>query len=152
MMSNLPDSPLSKSYLSDGSDGGDAVPTLRSHHWSAILTAHPAAYTWTEADFLAHLRQAVHQAGLTIVNEAAFTFQPQGVSAVLLLAESHVALHFWPEKGKITVDIHICDFHHENQPKARRLADRLTASLSASPAEWHTLSLVDTPSHSPTPP
>ncbi len=154
MMSNVPDLPLSNSSLPSASlrAAADGVPTLRSHHWSAILTAHPDAYAWTAADFLAHLRQAVHAAGLTIVNETAFTFQPQGVSAVLLLAESHVAIHFWPEKGKITVDIHICDFHQDNQPKARHLADRLAACLSSSPAAWHTLSLIDTPpTYSPPP-
>ncbi len=82
-------------------------------------------------------------AGLTPVNEAAFTFQPQGVSAVLLLAESHVAIHFWPEKGKITVDIHICDFHQDNQPKAETLAHWLAVELSHHPAEWHRLSLAE---------
>lgn len=115
---------------------------LQSHHWSAILTASPESYHWTEADFLARLRRAVKLAGLNAVNEAAFTFQPQGVSAVLLLEESHVAIHFWPEKGKITVDIHICDFHQDNQPKAEKLAHLLELELSESSAEWRSLSLA----------
>jgi S-adenosylmethionine/arginine decarboxylase-like enzyme len=116
---------------------------LHSHHWSAILSAHPAAYNWTEADFVAKLKHVVKQAGLTPVNEAAFTFQPQGVSAVLLLAESHVAIHFWPERGKITVDIHICDFHQDNKPKAEKLAQLLALELSDRPAQWHSLSLSE---------
>lgn len=82
------------------------------------------------------------QAGLTAVNEASFQFQPQGVSAVLLLEESHVALHFWPEKGKITVDIHICDFQQDNQPKAEKLAHLLELHLSEAPATWHSLSIA----------
>lgn len=116
---------------------------LQSHHWSAILTAPPMAYNWTEADFIAKLKHVVGLAGLTPVNEAAFTFQPQGVSAVLLLAESHVAIHFWPEKGKITVDIHICDFHQDNKPKAEKLAQLLALELSQAPADWHSLSLSE---------
>lgn len=115
---------------------------LQSHHWSAILTAPPAAYEWTEADFLARLKDVVSLAGLTPVNEAAFTFQPQGVSAVLLLAESHVAIHFWPEKGKITVDIHICDFHQDNKPKAENLSRLLALALSNQPAHWRCLSIA----------
>jgi len=121
----------------------DCQTPLRSHHWSAILEAHPDAYTWTEADFVARLKHAVNAAGLNAVNEAAFTFQPQGVSAVLLLEESHVAIHFWPEKGKITVDIHICDFHQDNQPKAQKLAHLLELELSEHSGQWHSLSLFD---------
>lgn len=116
---------------------------LQSHHWSAILTATPAAYSWTEADFVAKLKHAVKLAGLTAVSEAAFTFQPQGVSAVLLLEESHVAIHFWPEKSKITVDIHICDFYQDNKLKAEKLAYLLELELSHVPAQWHSLSLTD---------
>ncbi len=125
----------------------DAISTtpLQSHHWSAILTATPAAYQWTEADFLARLKQVVDLAGLTPVNQAAFTFQPHGISAVLLLAESHVALHFWPERSKITVDIHICDFHQDNKPKAEKLAHLLALEFSEAPAEWHALSLAESP-------
>ncbi len=115
---------------------------LQSHHWSAILTASPDTYHWTEADFLARLKHTVKLAGLNAVNEAAFTFQPQGVSAVLLLEESHVAIHFWPEKGKITVDIHICDFYQDNQPKAKKLARLLELELSERPAEWRSLSFT----------
>lgn len=116
---------------------------LRSHHWSAILTASSEAYHWTETDFVAKLKRIVSLAGLTAVTEAAFTFQPQGVSAVVLLAESHVAIHFWPEKGKITVDIHICDFHQDNQPKAEKLAHLLALEFSQSPAQWHSLSVSE---------
>ncbi|MDX2228914.1 MAG: S-adenosylmethionine decarboxylase [Leptolyngbyaceae cyanobacterium bins.349] len=127
----------------------DSLPTsllaepLQSHHWSGILAASPATYQWTEADFVSRLKQAVNLAGLNAVNEAAFTFQPQGVSVVLLLEESHVAIHFWPEKGKITVDIHICDFHQDNKPKAEKLAHLLAQTLSDRPAQWHSLSLTD---------
>lgn len=117
------------------------IEPLRSHHWSAILSASCEVYTWTETDFLSCLRQVVNQAGLTAVNETSFQFQPQGVSAVLLLEESHVALHFWPEKGKITVDIHICDFHQDNHPKAEKLAHLLEQALSEAPATWHSLSV-----------
>jgi S-adenosylmethionine decarboxylase len=116
---------------------------LRSHHLSAILSVTPQIYTWTAADFLDLLRQAVQTVGLQLVNETAFTFQPQGVSVVVLLAESHVALHFWPELGKATVDIHVCDVHQDNRAKAQRLADLVAAALSDNPqAAWHTFSIA----------
>jgi S-adenosylmethionine/arginine decarboxylase-like enzyme len=121
---------------------GDAG-LLRSHHWSAILTACDRLHDWTEADFLAQIHQSVRQAGLTAVKQVAFTFQPQGLSAVVLLEESHIALHFWPEKNKVTVDIHVCDYQTENQPKAEQLAKSLAQELSATKAEWHYVCLSE---------
>jgi S-adenosylmethionine decarboxylase len=103
---------------------------LRSHHFSAILIASEAIFNWTEADFLDLLKSAAKNAHLTPVGQLSFTFQPQGVSAVLLLEESHVALHFWPEEGKITVDIHVCDYQQDNYEKAKTLAELLTIEIS----------------------
>ncbi|MEX0269262.1 S-adenosylmethionine decarboxylase family protein [Leptolyngbyaceae cyanobacterium UHCC 1019] len=117
---------------------------LRSHHWSAILTAAAKVYSWSSADFLACLKQVVQQAGLTVVGELAFTFEPQGISAIVLLEESHVALHFWTEKGKVTVDIHVCDFQEDNKPKAEKLAHLLALEISEAPGQWHYLSLTET--------
>lgn len=119
-------------------------PTLSSHHLSAILPAAPALYHWTEADFLRLLQSVVGQVGLTMVGELAFTFQPQGVSAIALLAESHVALHFWPEKGKVTIDIHVCDFEQGNQTKAEQLAQLLSLRIAgeSSVEHWHCLSIT----------
>lgn len=117
---------------------------LRSHHWSAILTAAEEVYNWTAADFLTQLKQVVQQSGLTVVGELAFTFQPQGISAIVLLEESHVALHFWTEKGKVTVDIHVCDFHQDNKSKAEKLAHLLAIAISGTPGHWHSLSMSET--------
>lgn len=117
---------------------------LRSHHWSAILTVADGVYSWTADDFLARLKQVVQQAGLTVVSELAFTFEPQGISAIVLLEESHVALHFWTEKGKVTVDIHVCDFQEDNKPKAEKLAHLLALEISEAPGQWHYLSLTET--------
>ncbi|MBD2085658.1 S-adenosylmethionine decarboxylase [Trichocoleus sp. Lan] len=102
---------------------------LRSHHFSAILIASPSIFDWTEANFLDSLKSAAQDAHLTPVGQLSFTFQPQGVSAVLLLEESHVALHFWPEEGKVTVDIHVCDYQQDNYEKAKTLAELLTLEI-----------------------
>lgn len=119
---------------------------LRSHHLSAILAAAPEVYGWTEAEFLQVMKAAIQQATLSMVGELAFTFQPQGVSAVLLLEESHVALHFWPEKGKVTVDIHVCDYQQDNLGKAEKLAQALTQKITGQcdRDQWHCLS-IDSP-------
>jgi S-adenosylmethionine decarboxylase len=102
---------------------------LRSHHLSAILTVQTATANLTSANLLELLKQAVQTAGLRSVGELSATFEPQGTSVVLILEESHVALHVWPEECKVSVDIHICDYHQDNFPKAKRLAELLATKL-----------------------
>ncbi|MBD2103629.1 S-adenosylmethionine decarboxylase family protein [Leptolyngbya sp. FACHB-261] len=116
---------------------------LKSHHLSAVLTAAPEIFEWTETEFLSFLKDSVQNVGLKAVGELAFTFEPQGISAVVLLEESHIALHFWPEKGKISVDIHVCDYQQNNRNKAEKLAQLLTLNISGNgnSDSWHYLAI-----------
>ena len=62
-----------------------------------------------DADTLAErLLQASADGGAHIVESSFHRFEPQGVSGVVILAESHVALHTWPEHGFAAVDIFTC--------------------------------------------
>jgi S-adenosylmethionine decarboxylase len=54
------------------------------------------------------LRGAASAAGASVVGALRHQFKPQGASAVLLLAESHVSIHTWPELGSATVDMYTC--------------------------------------------
>ena len=51
---------------------------------------------------------AAKQAGATVLGEHFHKFAPQGVSGAVIIAESHVALHTWPEYGYAAVDIFTC--------------------------------------------
>lgn len=108
-----------------------------THHFSAILTASRAIFDWTEADFKTFLKTAAKSAQLTPVGELSFSFQPQGISAVILLEESHIALHFWPEEGKVTIDIHVCDYQQSNLEKAQLLAKLLALKISGDDSIEH---------------
>jgi S-adenosylmethionine decarboxylase len=103
---------------------------IRSHHLSAILTAATDLHHLTPAELLAWMQTAVKIAELTAVGELTATFHPQGISAVLILEESHVALHVWSETGKVCVDIHVCDYFQDNLCKAEKLAEQLTKRIT----------------------
>jgi S-adenosylmethionine decarboxylase proenzyme len=47
--------------------------------------------------------------GLTVVQEVTHQFSPHGVSCVLVLAESHLSIHTWPEHGYVAVDLFTCE-------------------------------------------
>ena len=110
---------------------------IRNHHFSTILTVSQAIFDCTEADFIIFLKTAAKRAQLTSVGEVSFSFEPQGISAVLLLKESHVALHFWPELGKVSIDIHVCDYQQSNQEKAKLLAKFLALQISGNDSIEH---------------
>lgn len=54
------------------------------------------------------LEQACEVAGATIVERSRHHFSPYGVTAVLVIAESHLAVHTWPEYGYAAVDLFTC--------------------------------------------
>ncbi len=54
------------------------------------------------------LLEAVRRGRGTIVTDVFHTFSPHGVSGVVVIAESHVAIHTWPEHRYAAVDIFSC--------------------------------------------
>lgn len=59
-----------------------------------------------------HLRESMVKAakagGLNILDIDIHRFEPHGVSAILVLMESHFSVHTWPEHGHFSVDIFSC--------------------------------------------
>jgi S-adenosylmethionine decarboxylase len=78
---------------------------------------------------------AVAEAGLLAVSELFHRFdaladRQSGVTGVVLLAESHLAVHTWPEISGVTIDAYVCNFSADNSQRARRLMDRLIAAFA----------------------
>jgi S-adenosylmethionine decarboxylase proenzyme len=68
----------------------------------------------------------VAAAGLRAVGELFHRFgDPGGVTGVVLLAESHVAVHTWPEQGAVTLDVYVCNVSRDNTDAAHALASSL---------------------------
>ena len=54
------------------------------------------------------LLEAARRCGATIVDRCFHRFSPQGVSGVVVIAESHLAIHTWPEHGYAAADLFTC--------------------------------------------
>jgi S-adenosylmethionine decarboxylase proenzyme len=78
------------------------------------------------------LRRAAAAFGLTVIAERLHQYLPQGVSGVLILAESHLAVHTWPERGFAAVDLFTCGA----RPDPARIADHLRSALGAERVEF----------------
>ena len=51
---------------------------------------------------------AAEAAGATVVAEVFHDYRPQGVTGVVVIEESHLALHTWPECGYAAIDFYTC--------------------------------------------
>jgi S-adenosylmethionine decarboxylase len=54
------------------------------------------------------LKDAAILCEATILNVATHQFDPYGVTVVLMLAESHISIHTWPDKGTAACDVYTC--------------------------------------------
>ena len=114
---------------------------LTSHHFSAVLPLTDERRTLAADELLSILKSAVTDSELTVVADVTASFTPTGSTAVVVLAESHVAVHLWPELGLATVDIHVCDYSGDNESKAKRLSQLLGKQLAndTTPSLWKQL-------------
>ncbi|NML42606.1 S-adenosylmethionine decarboxylase proenzyme [Ramlibacter sp. G-1-2-2] len=81
---------------------------------------------------------AVQAVGLQAVNQLFHAFPATakgkgGVTATVLLAESHVCLHTWPEEKAVTCDVYVCNFSGDHTAKARGL---MFALVNRFQPEW----------------
>lgn len=69
--------------------------------------------------------------GLKAVGDAFQQFEPHGVTGTVLLAESHLAIHTWPESGAVTLDVYVyvCNYLADNTDKALKLYALLKAQF-----------------------
>ena len=91
--------------------------------------------------------EAVGRAGLTPVGELFHRFVPtaapapgvaaSGITGVVLLAESHLAVHTWPELEAATLDVYVCNLGADNSARARLLMDALVAAFAPARIERH---------------
>jgi S-adenosylmethionine decarboxylase len=77
--------------------------------------------------------------GMTIVGDRFHQFEPGGVTGTVLLAESHLAIHTWPEHGFVTIDVYVCNYTTDNSAKAQRLFDTMQSALSPQHANAHAI-------------
>ncbi len=87
---------------------------------------------------------AVVAAGLQAVGQLFHTFPatshgPGGVTATVLLAESHLCIHTWPEQRAVTLDVYVCNFGGDHSARAHALLDALLVLFSPGHTERHAL-------------
>tara|TARA_B100000242_G_C42786162_1_gene365836 strand:+ start:153 stop:587 length:435 start_codon:yes stop_codon:yes gene_type:complete len=114
----------------------DQETTLRSKH--LLLELYGCNYEkLNDESFLrCLLNKAAKLSKATVLNLISNKFQPQGVTAIALLAESHISIHTWPESNYAAVDIFTC-----GQNMMPELASQ--CFIESLKAEEHFLRVID---------
>lgn len=86
----------------------------------------------------AFCQASVQAAGLTAVGCLFHPFGAQGgVTGVVVLAESHLCIHTWPEAAYVTLDVYVCNYSSDNRHKAEQLFNTLQQAFAARDARLH---------------
>jgi S-adenosylmethionine decarboxylase proenzyme len=82
-----------------------------------------------------YLRKVVsdtaRQIGATVIKDSFYQFTPQGVSVVVIIAESHVCIHTWPEYGFAAVDVFTCGDVIDPKNAVKPFVEKLKATSSS---------------------
>jgi S-adenosylmethionine decarboxylase proenzyme len=80
--------------------------------------------------------KACTDSGLTVLGQHFYQFdgmdgtQTGGSTGAVVLAESHLAIHTWPERDGATLDVYVCNFTADNTAKAESVYSTLLEALA----------------------
>ena len=75
--------------------------------------------------------RVARESGATVVDSSFHEFSPQGVSGVVVIAESHLSVHTWPEYGYCAVDVFTCGDRIDNHHCLKALEEGLGAETTS---------------------
>ncbi len=80
-----------------------------------------ARYLTDAAELRRFCHDSINRSGLTILGDLFHEFDGGGVTGAVVLAESHLAVHTWPELQSVTLDVYVCNYTQDNSAKARQV-------------------------------
>ncbi len=81
--------------------------------------------------------EMVSASGLTIMDVTFKQFEDFGFTGTVVLAESHLAIHTWPEHSGLTLDVYVCNYSADNTTKAHQLFNSITEYFQPSEIAKH---------------
>jgi S-adenosylmethionine decarboxylase proenzyme len=117
--------------MTEAGERGTSIVLLQTcaRHWLVELTGCDAGALNDLEALRGLLWRAVEAAGATPVAEVFHPFSPHGVTGVVVIEESHLSIHTWPETGYAAVDFYTCG-EAELDRAVALLADGLGAARS----------------------
>lgn len=86
------------------------MPRVNYVHVTVECSGCPALILNSRAAISGALRAIARTCHLNVIRDDLHTFSPHGITGYVLLSESHMSIHTWPEEGFALVDILSCSF------------------------------------------
>ncbi len=86
-----------------------------------------AAMPTTAPELQEMMLEAANLIGATVVTSSFHEFSPHGLSGVVVIAESHLAIHTWPENGVACIDLFTCSSDMDPRPGLKMLFQKFGA-------------------------
>ena len=115
-----------ESAFSNSPQSPSATDMVGKHCILELYNCDPAKLD-DEAFLRTAITTAAKRAGATLLNLITHRFDPQGVTGLALLAESHISIHTWPESGYAAVDVFTCGDHTMPERACIVLSEELDA-------------------------
>jgi S-adenosylmethionine/arginine decarboxylase-like enzyme len=104
----------------------DSLPTGTNLRLLLVQCGCPLEHLTSHLSLVEPICRAVRACGMTPLATAGHDFPDAGHSLCLILAESHLALHTYPEHSRsVIVELSVCDHQRSNRDRALRLAHLL---------------------------
>lgn len=84
----------------------------------------------------------VHHA-VRVLKSAAQQFPNDGLTLIYILADSHIAIHTWPEKSLVNVDLFLCNYTRNNNQKAKAVLQGLIELLNPTKVKLHKITRLN---------
>lgn len=101
-----------------------------NHIVATLLTTHTAKLDVYEGCKIV-IDELISACNLSNLGEVYHNFTPAGFTAIICLSESHIAIHTWPEFGKVNLDIYLSNFERNNDGTVTLIFNRLVAFFDA---------------------
>ncbi len=100
----------------------------------------PSGFLLDAPGLEAYCVDACQRHGLTVVGRLFHAFrnlagEAAGVTGTVVLAESHLAVHTWPEIRGVTLDVYVCNFSGDNSARAHALFTEMIAAFAPTRSE-----------------
>src|SRR5258708_3677998 len=105
------------------------------HIVAAWYRCPPAEYLVSALALQRLAASACKAAGLSVLGEHFYQFdgfnavQDGGATGTVVLAESHLAIHTWPERNEVSLDVYVCNVTADNSLKAEKLFQLMIDAL-----------------------